>query len=372
VPTVANAVVFMIMPFTDEHFEVYEMLKEHFADEFEFTHAGDDVSTQQNILKDIIQMIYDSDIVIADLTGQNANVFYELGVAHTFGKKVISISQDISQLPFDIKSYRATEYSTHFKKFDFLVKELTRYLRGAVDGTVAYGNPVTDFLTTIDKTELSRVFLGSSPEDDFTGDKGFIDYIADIEEEVATVTDALITITTDMDTMSTGVNQCTKEMKRVQKAAGSGTASFMRKQAKKAAGFISAFSSSFRANNKILTDKWTSVEHSCLLLMENKHVSTPENKENLISFLKGLHSMKTTSLSTFTQMSVFLQSFEKIKGIQSSLNQAASSLEIDVKQFLSFIDQMCASIDRIHEKSKFVVGVIDFDSIPDDSEVNAE
>ena len=87
----AKAIVSMIMPFKDEFFEVYEMLKERFNDEFEFIHAGDDVNTQQNILKDIVHMIYESDIVIADLTGLNANVFYELGVAHTLGKK---------QLPF--------------------------------------------------------------------------------------------------------------------------------------------------------------------------------------------------------------------------------------------------------------------------------
>ena len=34
--------VFVIMPFTDEFFESYEMIKEHFSDNFEFSHAGDE------------------------------------------------------------------------------------------------------------------------------------------------------------------------------------------------------------------------------------------------------------------------------------------------------------------------------------------
>ena len=46
--------VFVIMPFKDEFFEVYEMLKTEFAESFEFTNAGDE-GNQQNILKDIIQ-----------------------------------------------------------------------------------------------------------------------------------------------------------------------------------------------------------------------------------------------------------------------------------------------------------------------------
>lgn len=84
--------VFMIMPFEDKFFEVYEMLKRQFEKEFIFSHAGDE-DNQQNILKDIIQAIYKADIIIADLTGLNANVFYELGVAHTLNKKVIIITE---------------------------------------------------------------------------------------------------------------------------------------------------------------------------------------------------------------------------------------------------------------------------------------
>jgi hypothetical protein len=58
--------VFMIMPFKDEFFEVYEMLRIKFHDEFDFSNAAD-VCNQQSILKDIIQPIYEADIIIADL-----------------------------------------------------------------------------------------------------------------------------------------------------------------------------------------------------------------------------------------------------------------------------------------------------------------
>ena len=60
--------VFVIMPFQEEFFEMYEMLKMEFADNYEFTNAGEE-GNQQNILRDIIEPIYQSDIVIADLTG---------------------------------------------------------------------------------------------------------------------------------------------------------------------------------------------------------------------------------------------------------------------------------------------------------------
>ena len=73
-----KAKVFVIMPFTDEFFESYEMLKEHFENEFDFSHAGDE-DNQQNILADIISPIYEADVVLADLTGLNlyTSKFYQ-------------------------------------------------------------------------------------------------------------------------------------------------------------------------------------------------------------------------------------------------------------------------------------------------------
>lgn len=55
-------------------------------------------------------------LVIADLTGRNPNVFYELGVTHSFARPLISIADSSSSLPFDAKDERVIElgeYSTN-------------------------------------------------------------------------------------------------------------------------------------------------------------------------------------------------------------------------------------------------------------------
>jgi hypothetical protein len=48
-------------------------------------------------------------VVIADLTGRNANVFYELGITHSFARPLISIAESSSALPFDAKDERVIE-----------------------------------------------------------------------------------------------------------------------------------------------------------------------------------------------------------------------------------------------------------------------
>lgn len=56
--------IFVIMPFEEIFFEVYELLKNEFCSNYEFSHAGD-LGGQQNILKDIIHGINEADIIIS-------------------------------------------------------------------------------------------------------------------------------------------------------------------------------------------------------------------------------------------------------------------------------------------------------------------
>ena len=174
--------VFVIMPFNDDFIALFEAFKKQFDESFEFTNAGD-LDNQQNVLKDIVEGIANADVIIADLTGLNANVFYELGLAHAMNKKVIIITQDINELPFDIKSYRANQYSLQFNKLPFLITELQKLLSGAIDGSVKYGNPVEDYAPNFQKPQIEKLMEVSSVIEEKTSEllveednRGFLDY----------------------------------------------------------------------------------------------------------------------------------------------------------------------------------------------------
>lgn len=65
-------------------------------------HAGD-------INEQICRHVVESDLVVADVTGGNPNVMYELGLRHITGKPTIHIGE-AGQLPFDIASIRTIRY----------------------------------------------------------------------------------------------------------------------------------------------------------------------------------------------------------------------------------------------------------------------
>jgi hypothetical protein len=72
-----------------------------------------DYLSGNNIMSDIIDMLYQADVVIADLSDLNVNVFYELGLFHAIKGKFITIKQRKNMeepIPFDTTYFRVQEY----------------------------------------------------------------------------------------------------------------------------------------------------------------------------------------------------------------------------------------------------------------------
>jgi hypothetical protein len=71
---------------------------------------GDDMFGSEAIIDDILAAIENAKIIIADLTGQNANVFYEVGIAHAVKKPVLLMAQSVEDVPFDLRHRRVLVY----------------------------------------------------------------------------------------------------------------------------------------------------------------------------------------------------------------------------------------------------------------------
>ena len=104
--------VFVIMPFKDDFKPVYEDHIKKICDELEYSCQRADLIDSPNvIINDIWSLINNAEIIICDCTGRNPNVFYELGLAHAIGKRVICITQNEDDIPFDIGQIRYIKYN---------------------------------------------------------------------------------------------------------------------------------------------------------------------------------------------------------------------------------------------------------------------
>lgn len=102
---------FVLMPFTEDWSErVYRKYIRENIDSMGLQCLRADNLTGQIIIEDIWTKINQAAFIIADVTNRNPNVMYELGIAHTIGKPVILITQNVKNIPFDFKHLRHHEY----------------------------------------------------------------------------------------------------------------------------------------------------------------------------------------------------------------------------------------------------------------------
>lgn len=103
---------FVVMPFRSELNFVYLYLAQYLEQRHNLTVSRGDTEVLTKPLMDkIAASIATADVILGDVTGSNANVFFELGLAHAAGKPIIFLTQDDPEtVPVDIRQFEHIRY----------------------------------------------------------------------------------------------------------------------------------------------------------------------------------------------------------------------------------------------------------------------
>lgn len=112
-PAIASKRAFVVMPFAPEFIDVYVLGIRAVAEQLGMVvERADDIEHNQSIPEVIKAKIGQCDVVIADTTLPNPNVFYEVGLAHGVRKETILICRDAETIPFDLGTINHIVYSS--------------------------------------------------------------------------------------------------------------------------------------------------------------------------------------------------------------------------------------------------------------------
>jgi hypothetical protein len=105
--SVQSLFAFVLMPFDPKFDDLYKFgIKEVAAKAGVIAERVDEQKFTESMLDRIYRQIDAADVIIAEMTGQNPNVFYEVGYAHAKDKLVILSTADANDIPFDLKHRR--------------------------------------------------------------------------------------------------------------------------------------------------------------------------------------------------------------------------------------------------------------------------
>ncbi len=123
--------VFVLMPFDSEFDDTYKLgIKSACEDAGAYAERVDEQKYDERILDRIYNQIAKADLIIADMTGRNPNVFYETGYAHAIDKRVILVTKNADDIPFDLIHHHHIVYEGKITK---LKEELYTRVKWALE-----------------------------------------------------------------------------------------------------------------------------------------------------------------------------------------------------------------------------------------------
>lgn len=123
--------VFVLMPFDEEFENVYWFgIRGAVEDAGLYCQRADELHFTGNVLDKINEEIRRADILVADMTERNPNVFYEVGIAHTIEKPTVLLVQSVDDIPFDLRTHNHIVYNP--RKIKEFKEQLSDVLKAIV------------------------------------------------------------------------------------------------------------------------------------------------------------------------------------------------------------------------------------------------
>ena len=129
---------FVLMPFSKEFDDAYELaIKPACELAGAYAERVDKQIFTGSILERVFNQISKADIIVADMSERNPNVFYEVGYAHALGKPTILLTRSADDIPFDLKHYPHIVYNDR-------LTDLKRDLEARVQWHIANPNKANE------------------------------------------------------------------------------------------------------------------------------------------------------------------------------------------------------------------------------------
>lgn len=126
---------FVVMKFSPAYEDIYAKVIKDICEKFDLDAIrADEIYGPGFIIRDIIQQVVSAQLIIADVSEPNANVYFEVGYALALKKPIILLAKRGTELPFDIAGFRVLFYDDSIGGKTKIEEGLTQHLSAIMGG----------------------------------------------------------------------------------------------------------------------------------------------------------------------------------------------------------------------------------------------
>ena len=343
--------IFVIAPFSADFHLVFAYLIKAPLQEKGHTVERSLESNHQHGLRAIIQGISNADLIIADLTTQNANVTYELGIAHSLRMPTLQIAQSLDDVRY-VRPYNVILYSIESDGASGLANDILDYIERKPGNEYNFSNPVSDFTDSDRNTPIiisapnilsngqQLPLLHENELDGIDGSEyGIIDASADIENASAVILSSLQGLSSDIDEIgektrahSSRINELNSnpnQQRRNNKAELRVLQHF--------ASDVKDFSEKVNEKTPTLKEAWMTLDQSMELVLFTSNIENESDIEAIYVLISQASEMQKNIPNTIASIESFRDAQENLIGLSRVSNPA---LRGSIKALNRLIDDL--------------------------------
>ena len=319
--------VFVIMPLDSKLNSVYEkLIKEPLELRGYTVRRADDSPQDQNILRTIVKGIWNADVVVTDLTQTNANVYYELGMAHALEKQTIQIVQNLDDVLFDLRPYYVIEYSTHFDKASDLTAELMQIFDRKKEDEYKFSNPVSDFIYrdlegAVDSP--NDVALHSSTDQEDDAQMGTLEALVDAEDSMEEIADLVTDVSAELNDLGSNMQSHTKNINRL--AANPNQRGINKKKLQAVrliAMDMNKFSDVVEKQVPQIDRSWSKLDQGLRFVLLSASIRNDSDLESVCSFIENMAGLQKSVQYAKSQLATATDALAQGMGVARDTDRA--------------------------------------------------
>jgi nucleoside 2-deoxyribosyltransferase len=309
-------------------------------------------AAEANTVFALIEEIKRSDVVVVDATGLDAFLLYALGVAHALEKPSVVLTQDIRDLPFDLRSYNVVTYSTRLDEISRLKDDLLKILHEFAEFDYVLATPVSD------TGGSRRSSAGNKTVDQAVELLGIYDLVPSSVQAMEGITSATVEFGTLTERLGEAMQAQTAEIEVAKARGGPGAFSRSLLGVRTVTAHVDEYADQVSDILPRYADQWAAFVGDTLAWLELVDMQSEEDREAGLSFANQLADVRQLILSTVQHVEGFREAVVGLRARRLSKELGRSLGRVD-RQLKEWIDQVLTGASNLERMRALVAERVD-------------